>query len=138
MASDLVYDAIRDYLEANWTETPIQFENENFDIPESRAWVIFEMTGTVYGQQSIGADNQADNRWDEEGVMWLHVMAQAGSGSSVTRRRCKALADLFRGKRLIYDTLEFMDADIGMGAQGDDEGSTYRISVSIDWRREEA
>ncbi len=137
MASDVVYEAIEAYLRANWTETPLQFENENFDIPSSREWVMVEMAGTVYGQQTIGADNQADNRWDEEGLLWLHVLVQAGSGSQLARRRCKALADLFRGALLLDDSLEFMDADIGIGAQGDDEGSTYRLSVSVDWRRME-
>ncbi len=138
MASDIVSDAIRAYLTSNWVETPIQYENESFEPPALMNWVALEMTGTLYGQMSLGADVQSENRWDEEGVLWLHVFVKTGSGSSTLRRQCKALADLFRGARLLNDAIEFLDAQIGMGDQGDDDGTTYRISVSIDWRREDA
>lgn len=137
MASDVVYDATRAFLASSWSETPIQWENENFD-PPFEGWIAMEMTGTSYAQQSIGADVQAENRWDEEGILWLHCFVPTGTGTSTARRWAKQLADLFRGARLLNDDLEFMDAQIGMGDQGDEVGTTYRISVVIDWRRYEA
>lgn len=138
MASGLVYAAIKSYLISSWSETPIHFENENWSIPESREWLMVELNGTLYSQQSIGAATQEDNRWDEEGTLWLHLFVQKGTGSQTVRDRAKMLADLFRGTLLLDDSLEFMDADIGMGAPGDDdEGATYRLSVSVDWRRME-
>lgn len=144
MASDVVYDAIRGYLDPNkggtWTETPIAWENEDFTKPEPPVrWVMVEISGTVYGQQSIGADEQRDNRWDEEGTLWLHVFEEVGKGSSAARRVAKALADKFRGARLLSDeSLEFGDAAIGSGERSDDDGNWWRVSVSIDWRRMEA
>lgn len=137
MASDVAYDATRAYLAGAWTETQIQWENESF-VPPFDGWIAMEMSGTLYSQQSIGADAQADNRWDEEGVLWLHCFVPTGTGTSTARRWAKQLADLFRGARLLDDDLEFMDAQIGMGEPGDEQGATYRISVVIDWRRVEA
>lgn len=137
MASDVVYDATRAYLAGAWTETPIRWENEDFE-PPFDGWIAMEMTGTLYAQASIGADVQAENSWDEEGVLWLHCFAPKGTGTSTLRRWAKSLADIFRGARLLNDEVEFMDAQIGMGEPGDDEGSTYRISVVIDWRRMES
>lgn len=139
MASDAVYDAVRGYLASNWSETPIAWENEAFTRPEPMApWLAVEIAGSLYSQESIGADTQAANRWDEAGTLFLHVFVPAGTGSSTARRHCKTLADLFRGARLIGDALEFMDASIGLGEPGDEEGTTYRISVSVDWRHEGA
>lgn len=146
MASAEVYDAIRTYLLSAWTSTPIAFENENVDqngneVPPNPAhpWVDVEMTGTLYGQQSIGASVQADNRWDEEGVLFLHVLVESGSGSRTARQHAKALADLFRGKNdLLAGNLEFLDAFLGSGRPGRREGNWFEIPVAIEWRRVEA
>jgi len=139
MASDTVYGVIRTYLAGHWASTPIAWENEAFEPPTPLApWVAVEVTGTAYAQQSIGADSQAGNRWDETGTLFMNVFVPSGTGSSTARRHCKALADLFRGARLLGDDLEFMDASIGLGEVGDEEGTTYRISVSVDWRHMEA
>jgi hypothetical protein len=143
MASDAVADAIRAHLTANWTESPIAWENEPFERPISddgtpEPFVIFELSGDLYAQKSIGAGTQAANRWDEDGRLWLHVFVAAGTGNSVVRRHAKQLADLFRGQLLLADSLEFGDASLGAGQPGDDDGAYYSVSVSVDWRRVEA
>jgi len=139
MASNTVYDAIRAHLVAYWSATTIAWENELFDRPEPPApWVMVEMVGDLYAQMSIGAGVQSENRWDEEGVLMMHVFAPSGTGASTARGYAKSLADLFRGALLLADSLEFLDASIGMGQPGDDDGLWWRISVSVDWRRMEA
>ena len=137
--SDPVYDAIRAYVEANWTYAPIQWPNEVWDEPPNEPWVKFEIFSANYGQQSIGAQDQEDNRWDHEGHIWFHVMVPRGSGATNARGAAKSLANLFRGERLLGDqNLEFMDAIIGPGAPGDEEGNWTRTSVSVEWRHWEA
>lgn len=143
MASNVVFDAIRSFLTEHWTTTPIAWENETppatVDAQGAAiAWVLVEMTGTLYGQMSIGASLQADNRWDEEGQLWLHVFVPKGTGGSLVRQHAKALADLFRGTRLVNDSIEFRDASIGMGEPGDEQGKWFRVSCNIEWRRMEA
>lgn len=136
MADDVIYSAIRTYLGASWTTSPIAWENEYFDRPEPPApWVLFEISGTLYAQESIGDSGQGSNRWDQEGVLFLHVMTPKGSGSHVARQQARQLADLFRGQHLLNDSLEFMDATIGEGAPGDESGVWFRVSVSVDWRQ---
>lgn len=139
MADDVVYGAIKDYLTTAWTACPIAWENETFVKPNPLApWVLFEITGTMYDQESIGEGVQADNRWDMEGIIWLHVMVPRNSGSIVARQYAKALADLFRGKQLLADSLEFLECKIGEGAPGEESGTWYRVSTSVDWRRWDA
>lgn len=151
MASDAVYDAVKDYLTAQWTTSPIQWPNEpQIDTtdpttrgdpnnpPRPAPWVLFQITGTLYGQESIGAETQAANRWDEAGLIWFHVVVPAGTGGSVVRRHAKQLADLFRGTTLLSGSLMFGDARLGEGQAGNVDGSEYVVSVSLDWRYIEA
>lgn len=142
--TDEVYDAIRAHLGDGisvgaWQYAPIAYPNEAFSAPEPPApWVDFEITGTLYGQQSIGAHVQSENRWDEDGQIWLHVMVPVGTGGAAARGAAKTLANIFRGLTLLSGGLEFLDAQIGLGEPGDDNGNYFRISVSIDWRRMDA
>jgi hypothetical protein len=145
MASLSVYDAIRSVLDpgvgGTWTATPISWPNETdppFPPTDGSSWVAVELTGTLYGQQSFGESRQADNRWDEEGILWMHVFVQRGNGEREQRDYCKQLADKFRGLTLLSDSLEFGDAAIGMGEPSDAQGAWWRISISIEWRRIEA
>lgn len=142
MASGAVFDAIRTFLDGTggngaWVTNPIRWENESIDpLPES--FTDVEMTGTAYGQQSIGAVTQAANRWDEEGVLWLHSLVKINTGGSLVRTNAKALADLFRGRTLLNGSLEFRDAFIGRGHPGFEDGMYYRVSTYINWRRMDA
>lgn len=142
MASGAVFEAIRTFLDGTggngaWTTTPIRWENEAID-PLPTTFVDVEMTGTIYNQMSIGESTQAANRWDEEGVLWLHVLVPINSGGATARTYCKSLADLFRGLTLLGDSLEFKEAFIGRGQPGFEDGNYYRISVYINWRRMDA
>lgn len=142
MASLVVYDAIRDHLTSQWQLTPIRWPNEGSADPpdpsEYPIWVSVIMTGTLYGQETIGAEIQADNRWDEEGILWLHVYAAAGSGEREQRQYCKQLADIFRGLTLLDGNLEFGDASIASGELGDENHAWWRISVDVQWRHMDA
>ncbi|MBN9022170.1 MAG: hypothetical protein J0H08_08775 [Rhizobiales bacterium] len=132
-----VTDAIEDPSTA--TVPPIRFENERFEKPNPPApWIAMALTGVVYGQQSIGAGQQSDNRWDEAGDLWLQVHVPSGSGASRAWELARVLADQFRGLRLMSDDLEFMDAFIGQGGPAEEEGNWFMLPLSIEWRRVDA
>lgn len=141
--ADEVFEAIRAYLgdgidtAGAWSDAPLRYPNEAFTPPDG-PWVDFEIEGSLFGQQSIGEHVQADNRWDEEGRIWLHVMVPTGSGGARARGAAKRIAGLFRGKTLLSNQLEFLDASIGAGSPGDENGAWFMISVSIDWRHWDA
>jgi Bacteriophage related domain of unknown function len=143
MASGEVYQAVRDFLVTNWTTTPIAFENENQDTAENVIppktvvpWIEIEMTGTDYTEESLGAGNPRDNRWDEQGLLFINIYVQSGTGSVLGRTYAKQLVDLFRGLSLIDDALEFRDSVIGMGRPGLVSGNWYMIPVHVEWRRQ--
>ncbi len=134
MATGPVFDAVKAFLTSNWTTTYIRFENEPYDPDGVTPFVDVEMTGTAYGQQSIGAGRQQDNRWDEEGQLWLHVLVPSNTGGSTVRTYAKQIADLFKGLTLINGNLEFRDAFIGRGQPGFENGTYYRVSVYQKYR----
>jgi hypothetical protein len=151
MASGAVSGAIENYLVANWTATLLVLENKSaaedgtpagIPVPPNTPapMVQVSFTGRAYGQASIGASVQSENRWDEEGVLLLDVMVPIGSGSTEARTYAKSLCDLFRGlTTLLGGNLEFQDATIGEGTKSDKyEGNYFSIPVDIDWRRVEA
>lgn len=150
MAADAVYDAIKAYLQTPATVAgladsvtglvpPFRFENENFTKPDPPApWIAVALTGVLYGQESLGATLQADNRWDESGHLWMPIFVEKGTGSSRSRQLAKMLADLFRGLTLINGSLEFRDAFIGEGGLAVEEGNWFKLPLVIEWRRVEA
>lgn len=152
---DDVFDAIQTYLgytgdsgvvagEWDFTVAPLVYENETDGPPDGdlAPWVLVILDTQLYGQQTIGAgierEGIAGNRWDEDGTLWFHVFVPRGTKSREARRIAKGLANLFRGKLLLGDALEFLDADMGAGDPGVENGNYYLLSVSIDWRRVEA
>lgn len=142
---DDVFDAIQTCLGTSqvageWDQTlaPLVYENETDGPPtgEVSAWVLIVLDTELYGQETIGGGQDAgDNRWDERGTLWFHVFTPRGTGSRDARRIAKALANMFRGRRLLNDDLEFGDADMGAGDPGAENGNYYLLSVSLDWRR---
>lgn len=145
MATDAVYDAIQDFLADNIDSVTdpdnagaltVRYENEEFDIPEPpRKWLAMALQSSLYGQQSIGAGEQSENRWDESGQLWLTVYTAKGTGASAARNIAKQIADLFRGLQLLSDSLEFMDTIIGGGGASLENGNWYELPVLIEYRR---
>jgi hypothetical protein len=131
VASPAVANAIRSFLEGNFTLAPLLFENEGESSADT--WVMVEYNSTSFTQESIGAGSVAANRWDEEGSFFCHVFTRRGIGTTDARAVSYGIADLFRGVTLLNDAIEIRDIIIGQGGP-DEEGNFYIISVNVGWR----
>lgn len=146
---DPTFDAIRDFLGYTdivtgavvvgaWDTSiaKLVYENETDGPPagDPAPWVLVVMTSNFYGQESMGEDEQADNRWDEEGQIWLHVFVPRGTGAREARRIARGLVKLFRGQNsLLGGALEFLDASI-TGEPSNENANYYGMSASVEWR----
>lgn len=137
MSSQLVYDVVEQRLDANWTATPVVFENEDFPTPDDPAAFVFvELYGDVFDQISIGGgDEVGDNLWREAGSLLMHVMTPNGTGTRDARAFAKQLVDLFRGQEI--GGVTFRDAAIGAGEPGENDGNYFRMTASVSWLRDE-
>ena len=83
MSSATAFAGIEAYLRANWSATPIWFENENWKLPNPPAhFLLVEVFGDFYDQASIGADPQDGNLYRETGQIYVHVMVPRGQGTA--------------------------------------------------------
>ncbi len=136
MSSPEAYDVIHDYLTATWTQTPITFENDGVQLPDDpEYWVQVEIFGSFYEQASIGADPAPTNVWRESGTILAHVLIPLGKGTRQGRVYAMMIADLFRGQDIAG--VEFGDASIGAGEAADSDGAYFRMTVTIDWQRDD-
>lgn len=133
MATFSAYNAVRNHLAANWTATPICWPNEDFTPPDQGAWVAVEMEGGLYEQRSIGAENQASNRWVEEGTLQLHVLVPFGTGELQASLYLEQLSTLLRGLELPGSTI-FESMHLGVGV-GDDTGKWWRKTLRAHYER---
>lgn len=135
MSSYTAFEVIEQYLTAQWSTTPLVFENDRFHLPGTPApFVYVEIVGNTYDQASIGG-GQSDNLWREFGQLYLHVMTPNGSGSGQARQYCDQLLALFVGQDI--GTLTFREASIGMGEPGQTFANYYAMTASITWYRDE-
>jgi hypothetical protein len=136
MSSAAAYSTIRTYLEAQWSTTPLAWDNEAFRQPdpaEPAPYVLVQITGGQYEQMTIGAETRTANRWQEEGELLLSVIVPMGTSSLLARQIADALFALFRGLQL--DDIEFRDASIGLGVAAEDRGQWWLLPLRINWLR---
>jgi hypothetical protein len=136
VSSAAAFTTIREYLEAQWTTTPLAWDNETFRQPNPAnpaAFVLVQITGGLYEQMTIGAETRAANRWQEEGELLLSVMVPMGTGSLAARQIADGLFALFQGLQL--DDIEFRDASIGLGVVAEDRGTWWVLPLRINWLR---
>ncbi len=136
MTTQTAFAAIRTYLEANWSATPLAWDNEQFQKPEPPApFVMVQITGDLYEQMTIGAETREANRWEETGQLLLTVIVPLGTGSAIARMHAENLGNLFRGVTLDASDIEFLDISIGVGVAAEDDGPWWALPMRIDWRR---
>ncbi|MDO9712454.1 phage tail terminator-like protein [Paracraurococcus lichenis] len=135
MSSATAFAAIHDYLTAGWSNTPLVFENEIFDLPAvPTPWVMVEVYGDSDEQISLGAGSAAANRWREEGAVLCHVMVPQGTGTLTARIHAEGLADLLRGVELAGD-VKFRRMSIGAGTAGTEDGTYWVVTLRAEWTR---
>lgn len=136
MASPAAAGAIQQLLRDVWNVSPLVFENEAPTSPtDGEPFVLVEIFGRLFDMASIGADTPEANLWREEGVLWLHVMMPAWSGTSTGRQHAWQLAKIFLKQPI--PGMEFSAAQVGMGEAVETDGSYARMTVSLDWQRDE-
>lgn len=134
MSSITAFAALEDFLRAEWTATPIVFENEDFPLADNpAAFVFIEIFGDYFAQESIG--DPGNNLWRESGELRGHVLVPNGTGTRAARTYASDLADFF--KEVEVSGVRFQQMSIGAGEAGKNDGNYYRTTLSVDWERDQ-
>lgn len=122
-----VYNLVRAVLEAEWSECPVSYQNEDFDAPEGSPWTYLELlpiesNGTDFNSEGLRIASGL-------GLIAVHVFVPTGTGTGDAFRLADLLAALLRF-RTLSTGIEIAAASVGGGASSDDEGNWYRVSTT--------
>ena len=134
MSSDTSFTAIEAHLRTGFTAAPLVFENEAWPEPDTpAAFVVVEVFGDFYAQESIGAPGQ--NLWRETGTILMHVLVPNDTGTLTARTLARQLVGLFR--EVTVDGVHVGEMSIGAGEPGEEQSSYYRMTASVDFWRDD-
>lgn len=132
MASPTAFAAFHDTLVAEWEDTPLVFENEHYDLPNTPAPFLYvEIVGDEMNQDTIGAPGA--NMWLETGFTYIHVMVPSGAGTAAARGYANAALNLFREQAI--GGLNMPQMSIGAGEPGKDFPGYWALTATIIWDR---
>jgi hypothetical protein len=129
--------AIRDRLVANWTTTPIAFQNEPFEQPidpnsgNPAPWVFLEVIGN--DSELRGAGTPGDHVWLYRGHVLVHVFVPVDSGASLAQQYAVSIGEIYRAAGFYGDDDNIVRTwapRIDGGGSGDDEGNWYRVTMT--------
>ena len=119
--------AIRSRMQANWSATPIVWENAPSEPAAGTPFVFFEVLGGDAFQASIGAPSSRLYR--HTGVIQAHVFTPVNKGSKDSLQYADSIAAIFRGQT--FGGVLCFAPRIGSGAPADDDGNWWRVTVTI-------
>ncbi len=119
--------AIRSRMQANWSATPIVWENTPSEPTPGTAFVFLEILNADAFQASIGAPTSRLYR--HTGVIQAHVFTPVNKGTKDALQHADAIAAIFRGQT--FSGVLCFAPRIGGGELADDDGNWWRVTVSI-------
>lgn len=130
--------AIKQRMAANWTTTPIAFQNEspppdtdpNTGVPIP--YVYFEVIGNTSDLRGMG--KPGDHIWLYAGLIAAHVFVPVNSGTDLAQQYAVAIGEIFRAK----GAGDFGGIDVRTwsprtdGGESDaDDGNWFRVTCRI-------
>ena len=134
--------AIRDRLAANWTTTPIAYQNLPFAAPTDpnsgnpSPWVFLEVIGNGSDLRTVGQPGNHD--WTYRGHILCHVYVPVNDGIETAHAHAVALGEIFRAKQF-YDASPPSCVRTGYGGEGPrtdgggtdaDDGNWFRVTMT--------
>jgi hypothetical protein len=129
MTSPVPWADARAKLTAASLGVAIEWPNELFLQPADNPalWLSVEMVSGLLMPIEVGG-----TVWQEEGTLYVDVLAPINGGTADARALAKQIVSLFR--QLPPQPVIYTSAAIGGGAPSSRTGAWWSLPVSIDWR----
>lgn len=127
MSSPEAFTAVRDLIEASFTDAPVVFPNEGTATDSGAPWVYVDVTGVLTRRIELGIGVT-----EELGTVWCHVYVPIGTGTLVARTVVRTLSRMFMAAR--DSPLTYGDQSTAQGEPGDDNGLLWRQTLTVNYQ----
>lgn len=124
-----VSSAVRDILDAEWTDAPVAYPNEDFAAPPDAPWAYVEVL-PLDGDGALMGSDSAESFGVEDGWIGVHVFVPNGTGAAQALTLATRIGRLLRRRNLGQGVVSLRPVPGGAGS-GDDEGNWFRASVRV-------
>jgi hypothetical protein len=108
---------------------PVAWPNEAFTTPEPPApWLAVEASASTDDPIEL-----TGGMWQEDGLVWLHVMIPSGSGIDAGLTIRKSLANAFRSVTDAAVGLIYQGANFDPSGPGTDDGMYQRLTAMVSY-----
>lgn len=134
-------EAIRARLVANWTTTPVTYQNEKPPDPwppkngngDLLPWVNLEILGTGSGIYGQGVPR--NHLWLYTGLIYGHVFVPTGSSDELAGSYAGQIGEIFRAAKFYDDVtpgayVRSMAPRTDGGGSGSDNGNWWRVTMT--------
>jgi len=128
MQFSAIVDAVRAILPRDWATAPIAYPNEQFHQPGNEPWVYLEVLGAGAESSLFGSAGLRVAR--EDAVIFAHVFVPQGEGTDGAYAIAQQIGELLRCQTLAPG-IETEAPRIGPGERDEENGNTFRVSVSV-------
>lgn len=133
---------IEDRIQANWTATPVAWENVAFDpaapgdgFPAGGPFLALTV---LWGNERQASFGDATNLYRNTGVLQLHIRTAIGTGTAQAHQLLDDAAVLFRGQQIAGFT--FWSASPEPGEEEREAGGGtgwYRLTMNVPFKLDE-
>lgn len=128
--------AIKARMAANWTTTPVVYQNAgNAYDPSSNpqaAWVYFEVLGSSGGLRGVGTPGS--HVYLYRGFIAAHVFVPVNAGDELAQQHAVTIGEIFRHKEFYTDTppncVRTLTPQTDGGGSDADDGNWWRVTMS--------
>ncbi len=132
-------DILRQRFADHWTQTPIAWENVNYDpaspgglFAANEAFVVFEIKrGEV---QQVGFGNPGYRRFREKGYWSAKIFVPSGTGISTAEILAENVAVIFRA--ITVEKMQFYAPRISSSESIGNDGRWYQLNVTGPWQHD--
>lgn len=129
--------AIKARMAANWTTTPIVYQNAKNEYDpganDQQPWVFFEVLGSSSGLRGVGMPGS--HVWLYRGFIMAHVFVPVNSGTDTAQQYAVTIGEIFRAKEFYNDTppacVRTWSPQTDGGADDSEDGKWWRVTCSI-------
>ena len=127
MSYDAARKSIQSYFAANWSATPVAYDNVAFTPPDDSEWVRLSIRNNLSSQITIGSSNQTYRR---RGIAFLQIFTPRDGGPELSATLTDTAVNIFEGQK----TGPVVFESVNVNEVGNTDDGWFQVNVSASYR----